>query len=542
MSPVRVASRGLNKRALLLLYPLLFGPLRVLYTAAKNPTGVYQLPDLFALLGLLLAGTAALQLFLFILLRRRWPPEATALLLTAGIVWFWSYRRVLELFTHGPFALEAGSAHLLVLTIGGAATVAGACWAVRRPYLLDRLTVFFALTGVLLVAWSALGVVRDQIRSRHAVRAFRASPLARELAKPIVVPISPASVPGPPKRDIYLIVLDMYGSAEALRELYGFENGAFEDSLRFLGFKVPRVVRSNYSFTTLSLPSILNFCHLTFLNGSASTELPHYLVAHNRAAATLRMQGYRFVFFPSQYWAATRRNPQADTTFLGEKRWSINRALTSSPLRIRLRNTTPLAFTGLGGPSAYADYLHHTFQGLRQIPFTGRPTFVFAHVLSPHDPFVLDRTCRTKVRVTPTSSARTAYLEQVQCINRLLLGLARDLLGRSRVPPIILLIGDHGPNAPSVFDKALDLRSPRLVRGRFGALGAFFLPAGGERLFSDTLTLVNVLPKVFNHYFGANLPMQPDDLYNWVQGSDSLQLIDPRLLGTRGKGSVRSGQ
>ena len=130
------------------------------------------------------------------------------------------------------------------------------------------------------------------------------------------------------------------------------ENGAFEDSLRFLGFKVPRVVRSNYSFTTLSLPSILNFCHLTFLNGSASTELPHYLVAHNRAAATLRMQGYRFVFFPSQYWAATRRNPQADTTFLGEKRWSINRALTSSPLRIRLRNTTPLAFTGLGGPTA----------------------------------------------------------------------------------------------------------------------------------------------------------------------------------------------
>ena len=80
---------------------------------------------------------------------------------------------------------------------------------------------FFALTGVLLVASSALGVVRDQIRSRHAVRAFRASPLARELAKPIVVPISPASVPGPPKRDIYLIVLDMYGSAEALRELYG---------------------------------------------------------------------------------------------------------------------------------------------------------------------------------------------------------------------------------------------------------------------------------------------------------------------------------
>jgi hypothetical protein len=49
---------------------------------------------------------------------------------------------------------------------------------------------------------------------------------------------------------------------------------------------------------------------------------------------------------------------------------------------------------------------------------------------------------------------------------------------------------------------------------------------------------VNVLPKVFNHYFGTHLPMLPDKMYMWQldRAGESrwkngrLQEVDPRLL------------
>jgi hypothetical protein len=52
------------------------------------------------------------------------------------------------------------------------------------------------------------------------------------------------------------------------------------------------------------------------------------------------------------------------------------------------------------------------------------------------------------------------------------------------------------------------------------------------------MSLVNVLPKVLNHYFGTHLPMLPDRMYRWqldrageIQGKKGhLQQVDPRLL------------
>jgi hypothetical protein len=239
------------------------------------------------------------------------------------------------------------------------------------------------------------------------------------------------------------------------------------------------------------------------------------------------------VFFPSEWWFPTHHNPEADVTIRAWGGWSPGQALTCSysQLARAFYQLTPLAFTGLCGPEADAEYVRRTFAGLRHVPASSaRPTFVFAHVLSPHPPYVLDRICRTEPRVPlglPTPDERAGYIEQLQCVNHLVLGLVRELRARSRVPPVILLQGDHGPNA------ARPLSPNLLLREVFGAFGAYYLPAGGDRLFPDSVTLVNVLPRVFNYYLGTGLPMQQDDLYQWDERADSLQLIDPRLLDSR---------
>ena len=56
-------------------------------------------------------------------------------------------------------------------------------------------------------------------------------------------------------------------------------------------------------------------------------------------------------------------------------------------------------------------------------------------------------------------------------------------------------------------------RPPAFIRERFGAFGAFHLPAGGDSLFREPVTVVNVLGHVLRYYFNADLPESANDMY-----------------------------
>ena len=138
-------------------------------------------------------------------------------------------------------------------------------------------------------------------------------------------------------------------------------------------------------------------------------------------------------------------------------------------------------------------------------------------MLSPHDPYVLDRDCRP-VSWKPGRGSRleltgAPYVAQVQCLNHLVLDLVTGLL-RTEFPPIILLQGDHGSKA-LVFDQAGSAEQITLAaaKERLGAFGAYYLPDSGSEAFGDSVTVVNVMGNVLRFYFGAALPREPDDMY-----------------------------
>jgi hypothetical protein len=78
-------------------------------------------------------------------------------------------------------------------------------------------------------------------------------------------------------------------------------------------------------------------------------------------------------------------------------------------------------------------------------------------------------------------------------------------LRRSKVPPIIIIEGDHG------FGKKF----------RTSNLLALYLPDGGAAELDDDMTLVNVFPHIFNTYFGTDIDSLPDISYthtdNWYE-------------------------
>jgi hypothetical protein len=487
------------------LYPVLFAIIPILNVLSRNP-GYASRRDIIMVLGCALVGWLLAYVVVFMMCRRS-ALRASWLVFLLVLVFYGSVALVSWGRTLGGMA---GAAGLALLTAVAAIVVSR--WLIHHTPRLEQVSQLLGLTGLLLTIWLSGNIVRDQARERSVVHH---SALAKRLAQPIGVvqgKRSPAAFP-----DIYLLVLDEYANADVLREQFSFDNHVFEDSLRGLGFTIPRAVHSNYAHTTLSLPSLLNFSHLTELTGelgrtATDPTLPNYLLHHNRTVAFLKRQGYAFLFYPSQWWPATRHNPDADFEFEAWHGFSPARELTRTHFR---RTITRMTLLGqiFPEPPYDSDHIRRTLEALKAVPARAEPTFAFVHVLNPHYPYVFQADCRP-VRLHARQRKRLAYVEQLRCLNVLVLNTVTYLLQHSPTAPVILLQGDHGtstlnfswaPSAAAV--------SPAQARERFGAFGAYYLPAGGNRLLADSVTLVNVLPKVLDYYLGAAIEPAPDDLY-----------------------------
>lgn len=528
------------------LYPLLFAVVPALEIAARNP-GQYRPGDLAVVLAvvlllgaLALAGAAAL-------VRAFDRSDRAALLAGAlamlAVAWCFYYVPARQ-------ALSATSHHVVpgrvLLLLGAVLTLGAVVWLVRQPIgQLQRVDAFMTRFGALLLA---MVVFRAAIAQARGPLVVQRSALAQELAEPLpAADTLPAS--NTPARDIYLIVLDGHANGRVLREVFGFDNAGFEDSLRALGFVVPRDVRSNYVQTYLSVSSLLNAAHVTRLSQDAGVtskdhSLPTYLVKHNRVARFLKQRGYRYLLFPSAWWAATSSSPLADETFDPQPGFDLGRQAHRTELRITVLRTTLLrrAFAADTIETPVTRHILRSFAALRDVPEDPAPTFTFAHVLAPHIPYLFDERCRPLVHPIPdyreadTPRQRAAYIAQVRCVDRQVLDLVTALLRHSSPAPVIVLVGDHGPRFSDVGFYAHPGRvSTAFVRERFGAFGAFYLPDGGDSAFHEPVTLVNVMGNVLRYYFGTELPPSPDSMY--VSGGQLYRFypVDPRLLESAAK-------
>lgn len=513
-------------------YPVLFAVFPPLSIVTNRPTYI-AMSDV-ALVCLVAVGGAALLVgVLYALFRVRMRPEpagdAAALGAFAAVGLFYAYGPLRTALSRVP--------HPSLLLLAGSVAAAGGLWAFRRalrrrlpsPGLVGR---YLTTVGVLLVVWS---LAQLGINAVVGARAVGRSELIQALARPLPVrgearPPGRDGVPGGAvrKRDVFVIVLDEYASSDVLREQFDFDNSAFEDSLRALGFRLPVGLRSNYPSTLLSVASLLNFAQLRPLASdmSANSKVVDpvaHLIEHNRAATFLKRQGYRYVLFPSAWFAPTRASDEADVRFDPYTRFDLARAMYASQFRAVLVSRTMLDL--LRGrlraeAEVHAEHAARTFEGLATLPEAAQPTFAFAHVLLPHPPWIVDSTCRA-LRPGSASShgwdgspeMREMYRNQVRCVNRQTLRMVRRLIARSDVQPIIILQGDHGTESldPDLGDTALP--TVEQARERFRPFGAYYLPDGGGAAIPDSTSLVNVLRYVFTYYFHADLPPLPNTMY-----------------------------
>jgi hypothetical protein len=317
--------------------------------------------------------------------------------------------------------------------------------------------------------------------------------------------------------DIYWIILDGYGRADVLKEIYGVDTSPLLASLEQKGFFIADQSHTNYINTVYSIPSAMYFSYLEPKPAKVSgyDYFPE-LVADNRIMALLEQCGYREFAFETGFTFTNYM--QADHylnygTYLNELEELI---IASTPLDLLLEELKleppPRSYEAHRGRVLYA------FEKLAEIPQSPGPKFVYAHILTPHPPFVFDAQGNPVQPRRSYSIAdgndyrgsweeyRKGYAAQVQYVNRLLEKTVSEIIHRSPSPPVIIIQGDHGPGG------LLQWKSPErsCLWERSSILNAYYLPNGGSKDLYPEISPVNSFPIVLNAYFGTNLELKPD--------------------------------
>ena len=431
---------------------------------------------------------------------------------------------VLGVCAYSPFTLKVGE----VCAVSSAILFLAAAVRRKAPELhqFTALLAFIAGVSVVAAAFPVVGVLTT-------APAFK-----RPSGSMLVSAVGAGNRP-----DIYYIVLDGYARTDILAEFYGVDNSDLVRFLKSRGFTVPTHSRANYGRTALSIASTLNMDYVeTFAPGLQS--YPYWwlmapYIDQSRVRDALEALGYRTVSLATD-WSITD-NPTTDAYY-------SPKPVVVSDFEYYLLELTPLGvirgwlsrFATVHSAESHRALLRFSFHTLGRLPGEPGPKFVYAHIIAPHPPFVVDGDGR---EVEPgysfrfsdgsdfplgRSRYREGYRGQMQFVNGQLKTLVDDILRNSPTPPVILLQADHGPGMLTSFSSV----TRTCLRERLSVFGAYYLPGTSPADVPSDVTPVNLFRIVFNRYFAAGLPLLPNEHYHSEKGlyafrsSDVTSMVD----------------
>ncbi len=311
--------------------------------------------------------------------------------------------------------------------------------------------------------------------------------------------------------DIYYIILDGYARKSTLKSVHKYDNSEFLNYLKKKGFYVSRKSQSNYSLTLLSLCSSLNMEYINTLvekpiTDSKKRDEAIEMIRNNEVSKFLKSKGYKFINIGTG-WGATDKNRYANEVHHYRQRNELTKLLYETTLLIALERFQ------LGD----ADSILFAFEKLKEIPELSGPTFTFAHIVSPHPPYLFDRNGNKRENYhkgfdTPKAwEERDKYVDQLIFINTKTKEIVENILDKSENEPIIIIQGDHGTG--STGNTPLEKVSDETFDERMDIFNSYYLPGKGKTILYDTITPVNSFRKILNYYFDEDYEILDDKSY-----------------------------
>ncbi len=329
--------------------------------------------------------------------------------------------------------------------------------------------------------------------------------------------------------DIYVIILDAFGRADQLQEIYGVDLSDLQEHLTGRGFVVAEKARANYCQTSLSLAALFNSNYVDallpgFKPGYHNKKMLNRLVQANRNVRRLRNMGYQLVTLAGGSELAVQVDP--DVNYRGGALNEFQATLLSTtPLPLFASRFVEKNTAGLDPYSQHREGVRFQLRKLPHVMADEGPKLVFAHVLSPHPPFVLGAEgeeivpdYRFSIRERDAWKGYTqGYAGQAKWLARQLQKTVDGILAASRRPPVILVMGDHGPASLWIETwrrtKSFRTRDVAVTDERLSIFLALHLPPGqGGEIYSE-ITPVNIFPLIFERCFGDPAARREDHSY-----------------------------
>jgi len=501
-------------------YPLLF--LWAVNISQMDPAVVIR-PFLFTLL-----GSALLYGLLYLIFRNGIKAGLIGSLIliayfTYGHVYY-AARAVpaLKLLNHHAVLIPL---YLLLIGLG--------VWGIFRIKKYDNLVLYLNAISLILVAVQLVELSYAYINTSLAA----SRPV--KVQSGLTLPTDLKDMP-----DIYVIVLDTYMRSDALKQDLGYDNSPFINQLTKMGFYVASCGHPDYTFTYASISAMLNMRYIpgAYANDAwddfSDNGFWSNLLKNSEVRAQLKSVGYKTVAFQEEYPLMQFDNsdvligkdhPSVNSAYLypfevmyqqstaaiilnaldpsGKLEGAFQKVFSSSS-----KSASTVDLSGLTGPNKdfVATHIIATnfiLDHITDVPAIAGPKFAYIHLFIPHAPFVYGPDGQIETDPGYYSDARggatteayqlKGYVNQVQYIDKRIVPILQTVISKSKKPPIIILMGDHGlENANRLTD-----------------LLAYYLPDKGSAKLYPTISPVNTFRLIFDEYFGANYPLLPDITY-----------------------------
>jgi len=494
-----------NKKQIII-HPIAFGVYPALALIAHN---ILEMSVLDGVRALIVSVFLSVVIFLFFrMLLKNW--GKAGLISSFALILFFSYGHIYEIFRNanifGIYLFRhrfLGSYAIVIFAVG--------IWLILRKLRNPQsLNATLNIIAVAALTFPLFNLVTNQLQV--ASSSTRRSPFET------ILPAQPGDSTLP---DIYYIILDAYSRDDYLKKAFNYDNSAFLKSLKDRGFFIGSCSQSNYSQTRLSLASSLNMSYMDTLltypykNSEADLkklkgDLTSY-IQENQVMNNLKQLGYKTIAFETGFhWTELKGADLLLRLDDQEEKLEIFSGLND--FEVLMIRSTGLLFLSAVSPTlsnfllpdlGYPNQVHRervlfVLESLEKMPKMPGPKYVFAHLVSPHQPFVLGPNGEI-LKNQPVY--RYGYPDQITYLNKRIPALFDEILENSRIPPIIILQADHGAS------RFVD------ADGRMAILNAYYLPDGGNELLYENISPVNTFRIIFDYYYDQQYDLLQDNSY-----------------------------
>lgn len=426
-----------------------------------------------------------------------------AILTAAFLTVFWFYGILHAVL---PF-FSTGTAHwlLIPLVLVMYGLVARQILRISNAGTLSKTSTILLIPVALLVLYNLL-IMLPAEADKHRTRQATLKPSPRETPQEVA--------DAEDYTDIFILVFDEFASLPTMQQVWQHDHSAFAETLRDQGFFVAEESKSRYTSTIMSLPSLLN---LDYLDEDLSAAKRYQKYDNNFLMNFLDRIGYEIFFIDGwgsfeysfgiediHFYCMYDTDPENQVVIDPFHYLLLRRSLLSPLAPLFIDDTSNLYYRV---NNYFLDFIKHFPDTLQT---REHPVMLYAHLMTPHLPFVFDRdgnfmenpTNHWEYETIDNETKRALYFEQYLYISDRMLEIVDNIILEAPREPVIMLFSDHG-----VREQSSGVAEPEHAHR---VLHAVYFPGGDYSGLHDGTAPVNSMRLMMNRFFSQDYEMLDD--------------------------------